>query len=118
MPYIKKEQRAELTERNAKNSGEFNYLVTLWLHKHFTNYASLNNLAFFVENAIFALISNSPGFAIVDHKAFYELRELIDKNKELSPPDRVGALRCAWNEFYRRKAGPYEDTKIEENGDV
>ena len=32
--------------------------------------------------------------------------------------DVVGALECAKAEFYRRVAAPYEDTKIEENGDV
>lgn len=30
----------------------------------------------------------------------------------------VGALECAKLEFYRRLAAPYEDVKIEENGDV
>ena len=30
----------------------------------------------------------------------------------------VGALEGAKLEFYRRVAAPYEDTKIEENGDV
>ena len=30
----------------------------------------------------------------------------------------VGALEGAKLEFYRRYAAPYEDTKIEENGDV
>jgi len=30
----------------------------------------------------------------------------------------VGALECAKQEFYRRVAIPYEDKKIEENGDV
>lgn len=32
--------------------------------------------------------------------------------------DIVGALECAKQEFYRRVAIPYEDKKIEENGDV
>lgn len=32
--------------------------------------------------------------------------------------DIVGALDCAKSEFYRRVAVPYEDKKIEENGDV
>lgn len=32
--------------------------------------------------------------------------------------DVVGALRCAEAEFYRRVAAPYEDKKIEANGDV
>lgn len=30
----------------------------------------------------------------------------------------VGVLECAKQEFYRRMAVPYEDRKIEENGDV
>jgi predicted DNA-binding protein with PD1-like motif len=32
--------------------------------------------------------------------------------------DVVGALEGAKLEFYRRVAAPYEDVKIEENGDV
>jgi hypothetical protein len=32
--------------------------------------------------------------------------------------DIVGVLACAQAEFYRRVAAPYENTKIEENGDV
>ena len=30
----------------------------------------------------------------------------------------VGVLECIKMEFYRRIAAPYEDTKIEQNGDV
>lgn len=30
----------------------------------------------------------------------------------------IGALECAKEELYRRKAAPYEDKKIAENGDV
>ena len=32
--------------------------------------------------------------------------------------DIVGALECAKQELYRRKIAAYEQTKIEENGDV
>ena len=32
--------------------------------------------------------------------------------------DIIGALECAKQEFYRRIATPYEDSKIKENGDV
>lgn len=32
--------------------------------------------------------------------------------------DVLGALEGAKTEFYRRIAGPYEDNKIKENGDV
>ncbi len=32
--------------------------------------------------------------------------------------DIIGALECCKLEMYRRSIGPYEDTKIAENGDV
>lgn len=32
--------------------------------------------------------------------------------------DVVKAMECAKLEFYRRVAAPYEDTKIQQNGDV
>lgn len=32
--------------------------------------------------------------------------------------EMIGALECAKLELYRRIAAPYEDTKIQENGDV
>ena len=32
--------------------------------------------------------------------------------------DVIGVLECAKLEYYRRRAIPYEDKKIEENGDV
>jgi len=32
--------------------------------------------------------------------------------------DVITALECAKLEFYRREMAPYEDKKIEENGDV
>jgi len=32
--------------------------------------------------------------------------------------DAVGALECAKLELYRRMVAPYEDQKIQENGDV
>lgn len=30
----------------------------------------------------------------------------------------MGVFACAQQEFYRRVAAPYEDTKVEQNGDV
>lgn len=30
----------------------------------------------------------------------------------------IGVLECAKEEFYRRRAGPYEDKKILDNGDL
>lgn len=44
-------------------------------------------------------------------KQLYELRY-----SEVN--EAVGALECIKQEYYRRVAGPYEDLKIKENGDV
>jgi hypothetical protein len=53
--------------------------------------------------------------------AFTELAKLYMNQHGLSYQtinDIVGALEGAKAEFYRRVAVPYEDKKIEENGDV
>jgi hypothetical protein len=44
-------------------------------------------------------------------KQLYELRY-----SEVN--EAVGALECIKQEYYRRVAGPYEDKKAKENGDV
>jgi len=42
-----------------------------------------------------------------------------EKGKNYSTLNEVvGVLECAKLELYRRVAAPYEDTKIQENGDV
>jgi hypothetical protein len=46
-------------------------------------------------------------------KQYYENRPCYQRINDV-----VGALEGAKLEFYRRVAAPYEDTKIEENGDV
>lgn len=44
---------------------------------------------------------------------------LLVKNKSYQTfNDIIGALECAKLEMYRRMVVPYEDQKIEENGDV
>lgn len=44
---------------------------------------------------------------------------IIQKDKSYSTINEViGVLECAKLELYRRVAAPYEDIKIEENGDV
>ena len=75
------------------------------------------------------------------NKVLEELTELLKKNppesidghlnyvitkiiKEVYPlryyhiNKAMGVLECVQHEFYRRVAAPYEDTKIEQNGDV
>lgn len=47
------------------------------------------------------------------------LKYLKQKGKNYAHLNEVmGVLNCVTHEFYRRWAGPYEDEKIKENGDV
>lgn len=44
---------------------------------------------------------------------------MVNKGKSYSTINEViGALECAKLELYRRIAAPYEDVKIQQNGDV
>jgi hypothetical protein len=88
MPYIKRERRDEVDPTEPKISAIF--------HQQAENVGELN---------------------------FQITRLCIDyvKRKGLCY-DTVNAVRgvlgCVTDEFYRRMAAPYEDTKIKENGDV
>lgn len=45
--------------------------------------------------------------------------KLFDANKKYKTAnDLAGVLACVDKEFYRRKVSPYEDEKIEQNGDL
>ncbi|MFH1222779.1 MAG: hypothetical protein V1647_00375 [Pseudomonadota bacterium] len=45
------------------------------------------------------------------------IRDLYDlRYSEVN--EAVGMLECTKQEYYRRVAGPYEDKKVKENGDV
>ncbi len=53
----------------------------------------------------------------------YILSRLIDRVLDVNPSYEdintvIGVLECCKEEVYRRVAGPYEDRKIGENGDV
>ncbi len=51
----------------------------------------------------------------------YIITSLIKKVYPLKYKDinrAMGMLECVKQEYYRRVAAPYEDSKIEENGDV
>ena len=44
---------------------------------------------------------------------------IFDKKKSYTKANEIiGALDCIKREFYRRKVAPYEDSKMQENGDV
>jgi hypothetical protein len=45
--------------------------------------------------------------------------KLFQNNKSYSSINQIiGALECVKFEFYRRQAAPYEDIKLEANGDL
>ena len=51
----------------------------------------------------------------------YTVSKMIDSLYDLKYSEineAIGALECIKQEYYRRLAGPYEDTKVIQNGDV
>ncbi len=49
---------------------------------------------------------------------FYLLKRALRKKSYKQINKLIGVLECCKLELYRREAAPYEDEKIEENGDV
>jgi len=120
MPYIDQEARKRLAEEPiAETAGETNYLITLLMHKYFSKYYSVNKIAELIEYAIADLIVDGtmvPDRDCVFYDKLYDV--IMSTGMDVSIGDCVGAMRCAFMEFYIMKVRPYEDTKIEENGPV
>jgi hypothetical protein len=108
MPYIKMEDRpkyekplgdliATLKSQPVESiDGELNYIITRILKEAYPlRYFNLNRAVGVLECC----------------KEAYPLR-YFNLNRA------VGVLECCKLEFYRRVAAPYEDTKIQQNGDV
>lgn len=133
MPYITKQDRARLALKNqpAKTVGELNYLLTCAaigeINRAGLSYTTINNIVGEFEQVILCngdLATTEFGREIVGiaREAFVEWcfqDNAITKDQRLAVTAKVmGAFRCAQQEFYRRVAVPYEDSKIAENGDV
>lgn len=121
MPYIPQSDRDELKTRRPKNAGELNYLLTLEMHKYFKNYQTINDITAAVNK--FSTNQNGRRPPTEEENPFYVLMEKfcvanVHDNPNLSADAAVGAINCALMEFYRRVAGPYEDSKAILNGDV
>lgn len=89
MPYIKMSRRAELVQHDSTGV----YVAT----KDIVSAGELN----FVITAL--ILDYFNGLDTINYAAIN---------------NTMGALECAKLELYRRLAAPYEDKKIEENGDV
>jgi len=92
MPYIKREERGEFDEIVAKLAQRVRAIG----EKNAT--ATAGNLNYIISTLLHAVYGAAP--------RYHQHNEI------------VGVLECAKQEWYRRRAAPYEDEKIEENGDV
>lgn len=89
MPYIKKERRVELIQYDATGM----YIRT-------RDMISTGELNFAITSLV---LDYANGLGNLSY---------------ITVNDVMGALECAKLELYRRLAAPYEDKKIQENGDV
>ena len=76
-----------------------------------------------VRNIVAVLLSSNNTQEPVVGEVNYVISLLIWTLFEQNPSytrgnNLMGVLECVKAEFYRRKLAPYEDKKIEENGDV
>lgn len=88
MPYIKKEDRAKL-----------DYNIDRLLHNVMVDFNENTE-----DGAMNYIISKMLGK--IYSKRYFNLNRAI------------GMLECVKQEFYRKVVGPYEETKIIENGDI
>ena len=89
MPYIKKDRREDIHV----NAGKISEIIMMH------SIRSTGELNF----AITTLVKDYIGLKGMSYSTINEA---------------IGVLECAKLELYRRLAAPYEDKKIEENGDV
>ena len=98
MPYIKKEQRKYLDKHIDK-------LTEAIIGKLINN----DRLAGEINYTLFRMIGTMTG----------QVSDNVGAEKSYGRFNAIlGALECCKQEVYRRMISPYEDQKIEENGDV
>lgn len=90
MPYIKQKDRDRIIEKSV--DGESNKIVMDAINK-----------------------AGELNYAITELMIDYLNRKGLSYT---NMNEVIGVLECAKMELYRRAAAPYEDQKIEENGDV
>lgn len=113
MPYIKQELRESLHKSlTPSNVGELNYLLSCWMNdfivQHGKNYRNLSEAMDRVRRVLKGTRSFSDYIYLPD-------RYINVSGLEFNEVER--AVHDSIAEFYRRVAGPYEDTAIEKNGD-
>ena len=64
-------------------------------------------------------IGGNPSPGEVNYVISTIIWKLFDADRRYTTGNNlVGVLECVKQEFYRRKLAPYEDIKIQENGDI
>lgn len=118
MPYIDAKARERLKNpyEPAKTVGELNYIYTqLFIQYFYCNggrYQQIHDIKVQIDRAITKnIIGNLDLLA-------QKLLVINAQHDQFSGWDIRVALDLAFLEFYRRVAGPYEDQKKHENGDV
>lgn len=120
MPYVTQNRRTALDEDAApQNAGELNYCLT-W---HLLHTENLDDLYSALEKEITEYIAaRDPNYALYNEvvgaleccRREFVRRDGIDTRAGLL---RYDALRVTLDNLYDRIIAPYEDTKINQNGD-
>ena len=98
MPYIEKQDRNRIVETDGLKS-----------------FGVEKSGSFLHINAEQILKPGELNYAITELALFYLKRKGVSYT---NMNEVIGVLECAKLEFYRRATAPYEDKKVEENGDV
>lgn len=97
MPYIKQDDRKKFTIPTAEVPINKSIDTLEWIGENSDNAGDLNY-------AITMIL-----------KAYMDTK---DRESYATHNEIIGMLDCCKQEWYRRQVAPYEDKKIEENGDV
>lgn len=142
MPYIPEDHRPPLKpskgfpvgQASAKTPGELTYQITCLVVDYVeaqggVSYQSYNRaiglLALFEKGLAIpeGLDEATPAHTMVN-LLNHMCQKYLDDRREKSADsvdvmcDVAGSVRCAQFELYRRAVAPYEDVKVEQNGDV
>lgn len=91
MPYIKKLDRR-------KFDVSINVIVNELSNYDKNTLPSVGEINYIISTLIWTLYKKNPSYTLGNNL--------------------IGALECVKQEFYRRQLTPYEDKKIDENGDI
>lgn len=136
MPYIKQEDRKRLDEESSipLTAGELNYHLTQrCIEAHADGGIALQELAHNLANDITNYMLQGDPETVVNYETFNSAMGALDccrrewhrrmsgRIHTLGPSrfwEIVSAIERTANELYATQVAPYEDTKIQQNGDV